>query len=316
MRTHPARFALAALCLSGCGERDPVGPPLAELRIEVVTTGLDEDADGYLTRVGDGVRTTIPANGMQQYVLDLGTYDVSIEGLAPNCAVQGPASASVSLLTGYPTRVRFAVECRAVTGVIEVRTATLGRDLPASYSLSVTDGSGASRLVPAAVEAATAVADLAPGQYELRLSPAAANCAVTGDGIRTVSVTAGGLTRDTARVEFAVTCQAATGDVRLSVATTGSAPDPDGYTVKLDGVVVEVTSCGDYWGYPYCDEVPVRLPLNGSHLLERLPPGDHAIELTDIAGGCAVDGPNPRTVSVSLGTVSEVSFSVVCGTAP
>jgi hypothetical protein len=251
---------------------------------------------------------------MQQYVLDLGTYDVSIEGLAPNCAVQGPASASVSLLTGYPTRVRFAVECRAVTGVIEVRTATLGRDLPASYSLSVTDGSGASRLVPAAVEAATAVADLAPGQYELRLSPAAANCAVTGDGIRTVSVTAGGLTRDTARVEFAVTCQAATGDVRLSVATTGSAPDPDGYTVRVDGVLLEefYPNLNGFGPYTFL----VTLPPNGSYLAERLPPGDHAIELTDIAGGCAVDGPNPRTVSVSLGTVSEVSFSVVCGTAP
>lgn len=306
-RTRLAPFALAALCLPGCGDPDPIAPSSPNLRIAVATTGVDEDPDGYVTRVGHRVRATIPANGVRQYVLDPGTYDVSIEGLAPNCTVQGPASASVSLQAGQPAEVAFAVECRAVTGVIEVRTASSGRDFPASYSLSLTDGSGASRLAPVGVNLATPVTDVLPGQYELRLSPAAANCALTGDDTRTVAVTAGGLVRDTARVEFAVACQATTGDVRLSVATTGSAPDPNGYTIELDGVILD--NPAEYSGYD-----PIRLAPNGSYLVERLAPGDHAIELTDIAGSCAVDGPNPRTVSVSLGAVSELSLSVVCGT--
>ena len=313
MRTHLTPLALAVLGLSACGDPGPTGPLLTELQIQVATTGLDEDAEGYFARVGDRVRTTIPANGMRQYFLEPGTYDVSIEGLAPNCTVQGPAGASISLLAGHPALVAFAVECRALTGVIEVRTASSGRDFPASYSLSLTDGSGASRLVSVGVNMTTPMTDVAPGPYELRFSPAAANCALSGEDTRTVSVTAGGLTRDTARVEFAVACQATTGDVRLSATTTGSAADPNGYTITVDGVLLEedylVNGFGPYKG-------PVALAPNGSHLVEQLAPGDHAIRLGDLAGGCAVDGPNPRTVSVSLGAVSELAFSVVCGTAP
>lgn len=308
MRTHLAPVALAALCLSGCGDPDPIGPPLTELWIKVTTTGVDEDPDGYLTRVGDGVPTTIPAYGVQRYVLEPGIYSVSIEGLAPNCTVEGPASTSVSLVAGYPTQVAFAVECRAVTGAIEVRTASSGRDFPASYSLSLTDGSGASRPLAVAAEKATAVTDLAPGQYELHLSPAAANCTVTGEDTRTVAVTAGGLTRDTARVEFAVACQATTGDVRLSLATTGSPANFVGFTVKIDGIQAQEPT--PEFGY---DE-PVYVPPNGSHLFERLAPGDHTIEM-EVAGiffGCAVNGPNPQTVSVALGAVSDLAFSIVC----
>lgn len=56
-------------------------------------------------------------------------------------------------------------------------------------------------------------------------------------------------------------------------------------------------------------------PTLQGDLLE-LAPGDHTIALRDIAGSCAVDGPDPRTVPVSLGAVSELSFSIVCGSAP
>ena len=309
MRSHLAAFVLAAL-VPGCS--DPSGPSY-NLRIVVATTGIDQDADGYATVV-DQASGVVPVNGLRLLNLAPGVHEVRIEGLAPNCAPDGPASVSVTIQAGQPAEVAFNIKCRAVTGLIEVRAPSSGRDFPLpGHSFSVTDPAGATWLSSVPANGTAYVSSLAPGQYELRFLPAG-NCTLNGDGVRTVPVTAGGLIRDTARVEFEVTCEATTGDVRLGVTTTGSGLDPDGYTVKLDGVLVEVTSCGDYYGFGYyCDQVPVRLPLNGSHLLERLTPGDHTIELTDITAGCAVEAPHPRTVSVSLGAVSEVALRVVCG---
>lgn len=311
MRTHLATLGLAAAWLCGCGNPTSPGP---NLRVGVTVTGVDEDPESPpVLLVGDLRRSVTGRDVLYQFLLGAGTYDVRIQGLPPNCAVQGAASTSVTLQPGLPAQVNFQIECRAVTGVIAVLTPSTGRDFPASYSVSVTPPTGPSWDASVTPNAATAVTGLAPGQYELRLSASAPNCAVTGEDTRTVSVTVGGLVRDTTWVDFAVACQATTGDVLLSVTTTGSSLDPDGYTVRVDGVLVEVTSCGDYYGYPYCDQVPLRLPLNRSQLLERLAPGDHTIELTDVAATCAVEAPHPRTVSVSLGVVSEVALRVVCG---
>jgi hypothetical protein len=104
-----------------------------------------------------------------------------------------------------------------------------------------------------------------------------------------------------------VTCSATTGDVQLNITTTGSAPDPDGYTVKVDGVLIEVP---DEFTTGF---TPLRLLSNGGYLLERLGPGDHGIELSDLAANCAVNGPNPRTVPVTVGVVAPLAIGVVCG---
>lgn len=214
------------------------------------------------------------------------------------------ADTNVTIQAELPAQVTFRIECRAVTGVIQLLFPSSGRDFPASYSVSVTPPSGPLWRSSINPNAGVVLTDLAPGQYEVGISFTAPNCALTGGDTRTVSVTAGGLVRDTTSVGFAVTCQATTGDVRLSVATTGSSLDPDGYTVKVDGVLLQEP---DYYGYTF---TPVRLLPNGGRLLERLSPGDHTVEL---AATCAVEAPHPRTVSVSLGAVSEVSLRVVCG---
>lgn len=310
MRTCLAMLALTALCLSGCG--DPNAPP-PTLRLVVATTGVvDEDPDGYVVIVDDQPRAKVAANDLRAFPLEPGTHAVRIEGLAPGCGLQGPANVSVTIEPGLPAEVTFRVECRATTGVIKVSAPASGRDFPAVFSVAVTDQLGtqtqvdvAPTILPAGGEA-TATVSMPPGQYEVRFLPTTTNCTLTGQDTRTVAVTAGGLTRDTARVEFAVACQATTGDVRLSVATTGSALDPDGYTVKLDGVLLHEQD--DYYG----GLTPVWLASNDSRLFERIVPGEHAFELGEVAANCAVGGPHPRTVSVSIGAVSELAISVVC----
>src|SRR2546430_17082298 len=66
------------------------------------------------------------------------------------------------------------------------------------------------------------------------MTGAAANCPIAPDNPRTVNVTTGAVTRDTARTKFQVTCGAATGSIQVTTATAGMDLDPDGYTVHLD----------------------------------------------------------------------------------
>jgi hypothetical protein len=150
---------------------------------------------------------------------------------------------------------------------------------------------------------------LPAGTYTVSLDPVADNCALVGNASQTVSVATGGLTRDTARVTFNVACQAVTGDVDL-ITQSSVNPDGDGYLVELDGVPVMVESSG--WYYYYYYPTPLRMGPTASYRLERLTPGDHTIELTDIAPHCRVEGTNPRTVTVALGVIVPVTFNVLC----
>jgi len=85
------------------------------------------------------------------------------------------------------------------------------------------------------------------------------------------------------------------GEIRVTVATTGPEPDPNGYRVSVDGQ-------GDR-----------RLGLTDSTLFQGLEPGTHAIALLDLAGNCAVQGTGLRTASVTAGTTATVGFDVACG---
>ncbi|MFC1575533.1 hypothetical protein ACFL5A_02660 [Gemmatimonadota bacterium] len=88
-----------------------------------------------------------------------------------------------------------------------------------------------------------------------------------------------------------------TGDLQVSVGTSGEDLDPDGYLVVLDNTTTK------------------GIPTNGSTTFEDLPLGSHSVHLTDVADNCAVSGANPRTVDVR-GGVETTSFSVVCQAVP
>lgn len=79
----------------------------------------------------------------------------------------------------------------------------------------------------------------------------------------------------------------------VRTATSGAAADADGYILKVDGDVGPHIGVGD------------TLSLG-------LPTGDHTVELTDMESQCAVDGDNPRIVTVLDGR-TETSFAVICG---
>src|SRR6266705_4183935 len=75
---------------------------------------------------------------------------------------------------------------------------------------------------------------LTAGDHTVRLVGPAGNCTIAGDNPRALHVTTGGVTRDTARTTFEVTCVAVTGTIQVTAATSGIDLDPDGYNVLLD----------------------------------------------------------------------------------
>ena len=91
---------------------------------------------------------------------------------------------------------------------------------------------------------------------------------------------------------------ASLGSLTVTASTSGSAIDPDGYTVVVDGLG--------------------RGTLTGSDPLtiSGLAPGDHTVGLDGVATNCLVEGDTPRLVSISSGATVSVAFSVVCSTPP
>jgi hypothetical protein len=90
----------------------------------------------------------------------------------------------------------------------------------------------------------------------------------------------------------------AVGDLEVTTLTTGTNPDPDGYTVTVDE-----------------SESTVRWQSLGASetiLLSNIPAGSHEVELVDVAPNCAASGNNPRTIDISEGESSSISFEVNC----
>ena len=86
------------------------------------------------------------------------------------------------------------------------------------------------------------------------------------------------------------------GDVNVITATTGSDPDPDGYTVTVDGTT----------------DQPIE--TNGSVTFSAVSAGSHAVALSGVAAGCSVDGGNWQTVTVPSGGTATASFTITCAT--
>jgi hypothetical protein len=317
---RPTAPALAALMLAplACSGDGGQGPSTGHtLQVSVAITGLDFDLDGYRVIVGGtGVRFQPMSVASAGFSLPPGTYPVVVEDLAPNCAMDGP----VPLLVEIPpytfgprelVRVTVPVVCRALFAEIEVTIHGAGRDFPVDgFTLQV---AGPSTPLPGVVRAntPTILAAYQPGTYSIALATLPDHCDI-GDGTpQVVSVTTGGLMRDHVTAVFTVTCQAITGDVRVSTRTTGSTNNVTGYQVKLDGSPVIVTVPGFYY-YGYYYDVPLVLRLNDTHVIERVVPGTHELSLSDILPNCSVSGQHPRTISVALGALTDAAFEIVC----
>ena len=177
------------------------------------------------------------------------------------------------------------------TGDLDVTTTTTGSDPdPDGYTVAVDGGTGQ----PIGINSSVRFTGLAAGSHSVVLSGVAGNCSVSGGNTQTVNVPSGG----TATVAYSVTCATPPGDLTVTTSTGGSSLDPDGYTVAVDG------GAGQAIG------------INSSVTFTNLAAGSHSVELSDVAGNCAVSGGNSQTANVPSGGTATVSYSVSCTTPP
>jgi hypothetical protein len=83
----------------------------------------------------------------------------------------------------------------------------------------------------------------------------------------------------------------------IRTSTTGVEVDPDGYGVSIDGQAVRA------------------IGPNATLTVDQIADGEHTVELSGIAGNCAVSGANPGSVSVAAGATNTLAFEITCSSA-
>lgn len=277
----------AALLFGACGSEDLTTPEPGQIAVTTVTTGSLEDPDGYTVSLDGEPAGTISINGTLTLTTAGGDHTIVLEGLAANCAVQGDAIVAVSVESGEVTAVSFSVMCHETAGGITVVTATTGARLDEDgYAFSVDGGEPQ----PITINGSVGVTALPAGDHAVELSGLADNCTLAGDNPRTVAVVAGEL----AVATFEISCVETLGGLTVTIATTGTDIDPDGYTVRVD------------------EEPEQPIGANASVTIPDLTPGRRVVTLGGVAANCLVQGDNPREVRVTIGEPVAVEFAVTC----
>ncbi len=284
-------------------------PTFGIVRVTTATTGASLDADGFVLELDGGPSWAV---GVSDSVListvPVGVHTLELQGVALNCTAGGGPRRDLTIAAGSPedttrplVEVAFAVTCAPTTGSLRVTTATGGADLDADgFQVLIDDGVAHD----VAANASITFAELLPGTHTVALDGVAENCVVDGVNPRPATVTAG----DTADVAFGVTCAPVTGWLRVTVATTGADPDPNGYAVVVDEVCPYVRVPEDPCAYLARESVGA----NDSVLIAGLPAGGRSVSLQDAFGNCTVSGSNPRFAIVTAGDTARLAFAVEC----
>jgi Tol biopolymer transport system component len=286
----PITFQLACVATAG------------SVRAAALTTGVDL-AGQYTLQLGTGTPQPLPANSALVFDdVAAGEYTLRLNGVPANCEVAGGTERVIMVTAGGATRdtahATFEVACVALTGAIAVSVETGGIDTdPDGYQVLV-NGAAAGSLPPSG---SLVLSGYGGGELSIGLTDIADNCAVTGDNPRTVTVTVGGATRDTAHATFDVACGAATASLHVTATTTGVDSDPDGYLLQLG------------------DAAPVPLPVNGEVTIDGLAGGGHVLTLAGVASHCTVAGSATVAFSVTVGgsvrDTARIDFSLGCARA-
>jgi TolB protein len=231
--------------------------------------------------VGANEVRTLPGTPQGQHAIGLG-------GIPSNCQLQGENPQSATLAAGGTVELSFVLACSpppAETGSLTITTTTTGAD-PDGFRV-VTDGGTAQ---PIALTGAVTLPNVGVGSHTVRLAGLASNCTVDGPNPRTVNVAAGA----NVTVAFVVQCAPTVGSIEIVVASTGSEPDPDGYTIQVDAQPAQ------------------PIATDASVTVADLPTGAHTVLLSGQAPQCTIGGENPKSVSVRGGETAVVRFEVTC----
>ena len=287
--------SLISLAFLGCGsDGGSTGLDTGSLTVSASTSGASPDPDGYILMVdGTGRGMLSGTSPITTEGLAPGNHSVGLDGVAANCQVQGDNPRLILVASGATASVTFNVVCNEPlpsTGTIQVNISTTGADPDPDGYLATLDGSGPTLAVP--VGGSALFSDVPAGTHSVAITGIAANCSADAAS-KSATVTAGA----TATVAFDVTCTAIppeTGTIRVTTATTGPNPDPDGYQFAIDA------------------RSSRSIGVNAGETVNDVPVGAHTVRLSQIAANCSADGGATQSVTVSGGQTVTAAFSVTC----
>jgi hypothetical protein len=178
------------------------------------------------------------------------------------------------------------------TGAVAITSTVQTTSDNASFIYSITIDQGPAQMLSATAPVTLVIPGLAVGTHSVTLNGLAAGCTIGSapSDSRAITIRGG----DTVQVAFNVTCVRTTGDIVVTTTTTGITPDPDGYTVLVDGANASTVG------------------INASTTVRSVTPGTHVVQLTGIASNCLAVGSASRTVSTTAGSTATAAFTMSC----
>lgn len=193
-QTAVAQFTVA--CVANVGT----------LRVSTVTTGGEQDPDGYMVMVDGLERGPVGLNAAVAIAdVRVGLHAVSLGEVFSNCRITTPHPINVNVTFHGTVEVLFNIQC-AVLGRLTVTVATTGVHVdPDGYTVHVQAASvGFSERHNVDPDGSVTFTSLLPAtDYRVTLESVSANCAIGPDS-HNVAVTASGTTS----VTFEVSCEA------------------------------------------------------------------------------------------------------------
>jgi hypothetical protein len=292
-RSTYAGVVFAAILCGGCeGAHNPIQPSVGDLQITVTTDGERLSSEGFSYILDTNAPEPIASNTTIQLTgLFVGAHTIALTSLPSECSVTSANPVAVSVTDDVTATATFDVSCVAPgTGSIRVSVTTSGPG-PFNYSLLL-DGGNQGTIAANGTEV---LSEIATGSHAVGLADIPANCQLQESDPQIITV----LADEEASLFFTITCTspaALTGTLSITTTTTGT--DPNGYLVSVDSAPVQ------------------PIGVNGELTITSVPPGSHTVQLSDLDGGCTVTGPNPLTVIVSAGVVARPAFEVDCSAGP
>jgi hypothetical protein len=109
-------FGAGTLGLVSCGDEQISGPSEGAILVAAITTGDDQDQNGYTFSINNGSPDPI---GLQDTVyvtaLETGSYEVRLTGIAPNCtAAEGTNPQTADVVAADTVEVLFDIACEII----------------------------------------------------------------------------------------------------------------------------------------------------------------------------------------------------------